>query len=80
MRGKAAKPFYIWIKDGDVEIRDGWRVWGLDIADAEKKIREEVGDRGARTTLIGPAARTSSASPASSTTSRTSPGGPASAR
>jgi len=54
VRGKAAKPSYIWIKDGAVEIRDGSAVWGLDVADAEKKIREEVGDRGARTTLIGP--------------------------
>jgi aldehyde:ferredoxin oxidoreductase len=54
VRGKAAKPSYVWIKDGAVEIRDGSAVWGLDIADAEKKIREEVGDKTARTTLIGP--------------------------
>jgi aldehyde:ferredoxin oxidoreductase len=54
VHGKAAKPSYIWIKDGAVEIRDGSAVWGLDIADAQEKIREEVGDKGARTTLIGP--------------------------
>jgi aldehyde:ferredoxin oxidoreductase len=55
VRGKADKPSYIWIKDGDVEIRDAANVWGLDIAESEAKIREEVGDKMARTTLIGPA-------------------------
>src|SRR3954447_23009192 len=54
VRGKAAKPSYIWIKDDGIEIRDASNVWGLEIREAQDKIREEVGDRGARTTLIGP--------------------------
>jgi aldehyde:ferredoxin oxidoreductase len=55
VRGASPKPVYLWIKDGAVEIRDGANVWGLDIADAQTKMREEVGDKGARTALIGPA-------------------------
>ena len=55
VRGKAERPVYLWIKEGTVEIRDAADVWGLDIADAQEKIREELGDKGVRTTLIGPA-------------------------
>ncbi|MGE3914012.1 MAG: aldehyde ferredoxin oxidoreductase family protein, partial [Chloroflexota bacterium] len=55
VRGKSPKPVYIWINNGEVEIRDASNVWGLDIAPAEHKIREEVGEKTARTTLIGPA-------------------------
>ena len=54
VRGKADKPVYLWITPDKVEIRDGSNVWGMDIAPAQEKIREEVGDKMARTTLIGP--------------------------
>ncbi|MFN8524849.1 MAG: aldehyde ferredoxin oxidoreductase family protein [Chloroflexota bacterium] len=55
VRGKAAKPSYLWIHEGAVEIRDAKNVWGLGIGDAQDKMREEVGDKGARTVLIGQA-------------------------
>ncbi|MCC6174603.1 MAG: aldehyde ferredoxin oxidoreductase family protein [Chloroflexi bacterium] len=55
VHGKASSPVYLWIKDGEVEIRDGSAVWGLEIGPAQDKIREEIGDKGARTSLIGPA-------------------------
>ena len=54
VRGKAAKPSTSGSRTATSRSATARRVWGLDIADAEKKIREEVGDRGARTTLIGP--------------------------
>ncbi len=55
VRGRAARPVYIWISDAGVEIRDAANVWGLDVAPAQERIRAEIGDKGARTTLIGPA-------------------------
>jgi aldehyde:ferredoxin oxidoreductase len=55
VRGKASKPVYVWINEGKVEIRDAANVWGLKIADAQEQMRAEVGDKGARTVLIGPA-------------------------
>lgn len=55
VRGRAEKPVYIWIKESDVEIRDASNVWGLDVKEAQERVRDEVGDKSARTTLIGPA-------------------------
>jgi len=55
VRGKAERPVYIWLHDGEVELRGGEAVWGLAVGDAQARIREEIGDRGARTALIGPA-------------------------
>ncbi|MCX5909473.1 MAG: aldehyde ferredoxin oxidoreductase, partial [Deltaproteobacteria bacterium] len=51
----AAKPSYLWIHDGKVELRSAEKVWGLEAGPAQGKIREEVGERMARIALIGPA-------------------------
>ncbi len=53
--GKAAKPSYLWIHDGEVELRSAEKVWGLETGPAQEKIREEVGEKRARVALIGPA-------------------------
>jgi len=53
--GKSDHPVYLWIKDGQAEIRDARRIWGLDVADTEKAIREELQDGRVRTAVIGPA-------------------------
>lgn len=55
IRGKAAKPSYLWINDGKVELRSAERIWGLETGPAQEKIREEVKDERARVALIGPA-------------------------
>lgn len=55
LRGKADRPVYLWIHDGEVELRDAAHLWGLPVGDAEDRIREEVGAARARTCLIGPA-------------------------
>lgn len=55
MRGKAGHPVYLWIHDGQVEVRDAAHLWGLPVGDTEDRIREEVGVPKARTCLIGPA-------------------------
>ncbi|HSR14066.1 MAG TPA: aldehyde ferredoxin oxidoreductase family protein [Thermodesulfobacteriota bacterium] len=53
--GKAAKPSYLWIHDGKVELRPADKVWGLETGPAQEQIREELKEKRARVALIGPA-------------------------
>ena len=46
---------YLWIKDGKAEIRDASKIWGKDTGEAEKLIREELGDNRIRVAQCGPA-------------------------
>jgi len=52
--GKAAKPVYLWIHDGECEIRDASHLWGTLTADAEEAIRKELGDNQIKYLGIGP--------------------------
>ena len=54
VEGRAEEPVYLWVHDGEAEIRDAKKLWGLHIKDTQKAIREEVGDDLVRTSLIGP--------------------------
>ncbi|MEM2876203.1 MAG: aldehyde ferredoxin oxidoreductase N-terminal domain-containing protein, partial [Candidatus Bathyarchaeia archaeon] len=54
IKGKASKPVYIWIKDEEVELRDGQNLWGLDTFLTQKKLMDEHG-RDVQTVCIGPA-------------------------
>jgi aldehyde:ferredoxin oxidoreductase len=51
--GRAESPVYLWICDGQAEIRDATALWGMDTALAQAAIREEVGEPRARVALIG---------------------------
>ncbi|MHB1295252.1 MAG: aldehyde ferredoxin oxidoreductase family protein [Anaerolineae bacterium] len=53
--GKAPKPVYLWIKDGQVELRDATHLWGRETGEGEKIIREELGDKRIQVLQIGPA-------------------------
>ncbi len=55
VEGKSEQPVYLWIKDGQPEIRDARRIWGLEVAETEKAVREELQDGRVRTAVIGPA-------------------------
>ena len=55
IRGRAAKPTYLFIKDGEVQFRDAKDVWGLDNFETLLRIQEEVGDKRVRVASIGPA-------------------------
>jgi aldehyde:ferredoxin oxidoreductase len=55
VEGKAEKPVYLWIKDGQAEILDGSGLWGLEVADTEKAVHKELGNSAIRTAVIGPA-------------------------
>lgn len=53
--GKAARPVYLWIDDGEVEIRGAARFWGLDALEANRAIKEELRDETVKIVSIGPA-------------------------
>lgn len=55
VEGKSPRPVYLWIKDGKAEIRDAGKIWGKDTGEAEKIIREELGDPRIRVAQTGPA-------------------------
>jgi aldehyde:ferredoxin oxidoreductase len=55
IKGRAERPVYLWIDDGEVEIRDGSAVWGMETGEAQEAIRREVEEPRARVALIGPA-------------------------
>jgi aldehyde:ferredoxin oxidoreductase len=55
VEGKAAKPVYLWIRDGEVQIKDAAHLWGKKTADVQEAIRTELGDKLVRIAQIGPA-------------------------
>ena len=56
IRGKAEDPVYVWIHDGQAELRDASHLWGHVTADVEDAIREELSDPRIRVIQCGPAA------------------------
>ena len=54
IEGKSDSPVYLWIHDGEAEIRDASRIWGKETGDAQRIIRKELNDRLVRVALIGP--------------------------
>ncbi|HSR29375.1 MAG TPA: aldehyde ferredoxin oxidoreductase family protein [Anaerolineae bacterium] len=54
IRGRAASPVYLWIHDGEAEIRPADHLWGLLTAPTQAAIREELGDQRVRVAQIGP--------------------------
>lgn len=53
-KGVAEKPLWLWVEDGKAELRDASELWGLEVAECQDRMREEVGDPQAKTALIGP--------------------------
>lgn len=53
--GKAERPVYLWIHDGEAELRDATHLWGKFTADVEDAIREELGDKRIEVLQCGPA-------------------------
>jgi aldehyde:ferredoxin oxidoreductase len=54
VEGKAKKPVYLWLNDGNVEIKDATHLWGKVTGEAEAIIKEELGDNFIRVAQIGP--------------------------
>jgi len=55
IEGKAESPIYLWVHDGEAEMRDAKHLWGRETGEAERVIREELGDKFVRVSQIGPA-------------------------
>ncbi|MEJ2039912.1 MAG: aldehyde ferredoxin oxidoreductase N-terminal domain-containing protein, partial [Desulfosarcinaceae bacterium] len=55
IKGKAEKPVYIFIHNGEIEIRDAANLWGKTVTDTQWAIREELGDEEVKSLVIGPA-------------------------
>jgi aldehyde:ferredoxin oxidoreductase len=53
--GKAAKPVYLFIDDGYVELRDASHLWGMDTNRAQLELFEELGSDAIQIAAIGPA-------------------------
>ncbi len=54
VEGKAEKPVYLWIQDGEASLRDASHLWGKNTKETEQTIRDELGDSLIRVTSIGP--------------------------
>ena len=55
IEGKADKPVYLWIQDGQASIKDAGHLWGRETKETQEAIRAEMGDDRIQVALIGPA-------------------------
>jgi aldehyde:ferredoxin oxidoreductase len=53
--GKAKNPVYLWIHDGNAELRDASHIWGKTTYQTESILQEELGDSRIQVASIGPA-------------------------
>jgi aldehyde:ferredoxin oxidoreductase len=56
VHGKADRPVFLWVHDGEAELRDASDLWGQFTADVEDSVRKELGDKGIQILQCGPAA------------------------
>jgi aldehyde:ferredoxin oxidoreductase len=54
IQGKAPKPVYLWIHDGQAEIRSAEQLWGKTTLETQEAIQSELGDTRVRLAMIGP--------------------------
>lgn len=55
IRGRAEQPVYLWVRDGQAELRSAEGLWGRLTVDAADAIRAELGDEKIQVATIGPA-------------------------
>jgi len=53
--GKAKKPVYLWLSNGEAEIRDAAPYWGMTVNETTLGIQKDLGDPHIRIACIGPA-------------------------
>jgi aldehyde:ferredoxin oxidoreductase len=54
VEGAAAEPVYLWVKDGECEIRDAAHLWGKTTKETEQLVRDDLGEARAELAMIGP--------------------------
>lgn len=55
IRGKATNPVYLWINEGDYELRDASHLWGKITGEVESDLKKELDDDKIEVLQIGPA-------------------------
>ncbi len=55
IKGKAERPSYLFIENDRVEIRDATHLWGLDVHETQRRIKQETEDQDVQVACIGPA-------------------------
>jgi aldehyde:ferredoxin oxidoreductase len=55
LNGRSPKPVYLYMQDGEAELRDASHLWGKETNVTTDMIREELKDPAAKTAVIGPA-------------------------
>jgi len=55
LKGRSDKPVYLWVHDGEAELRPAEHLWGKITGEAEALIREELEDKRIEIAQIGPA-------------------------
>ena len=56
--GKSQDPVYLWVKDGQAELRDAENLWGKDTWETERILKRELGDKRIKELSIGPSGET----------------------
>jgi len=51
--GASEEPVYLWIHNGEIEIRDASHLWGSDTFETQEAIREDLGDPEIKALAIG---------------------------
>ena len=54
VEGASPRPVYLWIKDGQAELRDGGHLWGKTTRDTMETLRAELGEERIGCAMIGP--------------------------
>ncbi|MGD9147051.1 MAG: aldehyde ferredoxin oxidoreductase family protein [Anaerolineae bacterium] len=53
--GRAEKPVYLWVQDGEAELRDASHLWGKITGEVQASLEEELGDTKIEVLQVGPA-------------------------
>src|SRR4030067_2067541 len=56
VKGRSDKPVYLWIKDGEFELRDAAHLMGRETGEVDEILKEELGDKKIEILQHGPAA------------------------
>ena len=55
VKGRADRPAYLWINDGQVEIRNASGIWGKTTSETNREIKADLNEPKAKVACIGPA-------------------------
>ncbi len=53
VKGASKKPVYLWVHNGEIEIRDASHLWGKDSYETQQIIRDELDDQDIKVACIG---------------------------